>query len=135
MNGNLIIGMLFIAHCMHRINLWTDREDNILRQYYKIKGINWCCIIIGRSYSAIKGRACKLQLTNKQAKHDIDETGYKYNDWTIILKLPRGWLCQCQCGYKKIWNSLSYLRRGKTKSCLKCYKKRIKANIGKKYYN
>jgi hypothetical protein len=55
----------------------------------------------------------------------IDLTGQKYGRWLVLNEEPkpeemkeryRYWLCQCECGNRKILN-MKHLRRGHSKSC------------------
>jgi hypothetical protein len=56
------------------------------------------------------------------AMHMIDLTGQTFGRWRILSRAensPKGqarWLCQCECGTKKVMESI-HLRRGISRSC------------------
>lgn len=63
--------------------------------------------------------------------------GETYGDWKVLkqdgfLYNRKAYLCECRCGLQKRING-NELKRGKTKSCLKCSRLRNKSYMGKNY--
>lgn len=98
---------------------WTEKDEDILKQYYCDNGLQYCSKILNKTSKAIATKAEKLGLKRNRF---INLTGKIFERWTVKKYEGRDknrtslWLCECVCGKRKIINSSS-LKSGKSKSC------------------
>lgn len=75
---------------------------------------------------------CQISLLGRQSRKDIS-AGTVFGAWTVVGREgSRGWLCRCQCGKTRVFNSLKKVVGG-CRSCRNEARRRVSDLVGEKF--